>query len=131
MKPEEIIEAYDALIDRAVAIADRAPYWKNPELDHASLTIDGDVATLTWPRADSCYGDCYLESNRATFPVSLLLLDDAEFEAWKLDQMAIYNTEQTKKKQERESEIRRVELFELIRLSSKYGAPAKPADEIE
>ena len=125
MKPEEIIEAYDALIRRAVAVVDGAPYWQDPEEDHASLVIENDNATLTWPTMISAYGDGYLEAKRISFPVTLLLLSDYDLKVWKSDQMAIYNAEQTKKKQQRDSEIRIAELAELIRLSSKYGAPAK------
>lgn len=76
MKPQDIIAAYDRLIERAVAVASGAPYWTTGPASHrARLHIEGTTARLCW----SCGG---VVTASVEFPAKLLRLREPAFEAW-------------------------------------------------
>lgn len=117
------IEAYDALLERALSIIDKAPYWTYVhEPFWARLDIEGDEATLSLPRAGGGgYDDpCTIEREDVTFLTALLFLSEEELAAWKAEQMSLYEeAEQQRKANNRaaaEADERRV----LATLKAKY-----------
>jgi hypothetical protein len=81
----KIIEAYDALVDRALDVTGITGYYASVDSDdRPRLRIDGETATLTWRAHESdYYGGGYTTDESTQFPAALLFLSDAEFEAFK------------------------------------------------
>lgn len=91
------IAAYDALIERAVGIltADKKSGF-DVGIPYARLSVDGCVATVTWPEPDGEFDDEYrfwLTEESDAFPESLLWLSGQEFhaglQAWLDDRAAV------------------------------------------
>lgn len=84
---KKIIEAYDALVDRAIATTgipgtDFHAYIDTDSADHARLSIEDDKAVLTWNTYESdYYGGGHLSNESAKFDAAFLFLSEKEFKA--------------------------------------------------
>lgn len=120
MSPEEIITEYGKLMNRAVAIVSGAPYWEGPDGEYAHVTINGDVATLSWPEAESNYDSCSLEGYSFAFPAALLFMDDTRFDEWKAEQVAEAKRQSEARQRAYQEMKRQEELATLAALKAKY-----------
>ena len=122
LRTESIVEAYDALIDRAIQIANGAPYnMFCSEEDYARLQFEGVNAVLTWPEAQSgYYNSVSIEKQRVKFPAALLALSPEDFAKWKAAEQA---KAQASAMERRAAEHRLNEMREraaLVKLKAKY-----------
>jgi hypothetical protein len=130
----ETLNAADGLTDKASKIASGAPYWKSPLEEWARLYMFEDgTAALEWPRAVTDFGDPEIETESLEFPSSLLLLSDAEIDAWQVEKAAEHRrlTAEADAKQAEKASVA-VEEYERLmyeRLKAKF-AP-KPSGGIE
>lgn len=86
MKPAEIIEAYDALIDRAIDALRGEPYHQSvPDGACYALCIKDKTARLTWPEAEDVGYDsgARLEEMSRDFPAELLAFTAEDFVTWR------------------------------------------------
>lgn len=120
----EAIAALDGLIQRALEITDKAPYWTyvNDDGKFARLQIRGNGSTtLCWPSAESEWDVCMLESNEVSFPTRLLFISDDELVTWKAEQMREYEREQARLHLEKELKKEAAERAKFERLKARYG----------
>jgi hypothetical protein len=87
MPPKELVAAYVDLLDKALKIVQGAPFWAFiDEVEYCFLSIDGETASLCWPRIDMGYHEHdspSLEGKTKAFPAFLLSLSDDEINEWK------------------------------------------------
>lgn len=119
LDPEKIINAYDKLIVCALFIVNGAPYWSDCyEEDRAWLTINGDIAILSWPKIERGYEDsCSIEIDQCAFDKHFLSISNDDLKKWKTEQRAKYNQEQ-KQDQERRKNRQEAEMrlqYELLK----------------
>lgn len=121
-KIESTIEAYASLVARAFAVVGEAPFWKFVEHpSYAHLTIDGDLATLAWPRhASDGHGWEGIEQETCEFPASLLSMSDAELAKWKASERAAYDEERRQIEAQRARDVEAHERAALDALKQKY-----------
>lgn len=121
-----IIAGNDELIDRAKVILRAAPNFTSvPDEQYVRLSIEGDVATLTWPESHSGYYDsCSLEEQSQNFPAELLFMTLAESAVWSTEQRRIYDERQIAIRAEagrlQVEKTRRDEIRMLATLKAKY-----------
>lgn len=122
MDAQEIVSAYQSLVARAIAVLDKAPYWKHVGYSqHARLEIVDDEATLLWPELEHSYGDSHMSEESASFPARLLTISDAELATWKAAEMVKYEKSQRARQAAAQAEARAEELRTLAKLKAKYG----------
>lgn len=122
------LEEADHILQCARLITEGAPFWMRADDTFASITIQGDVAELSWPEAESgYYNSCSIESQRVTFPAELLLMTVDQIGTWKIEQRAKYDAEQKEQKERnaREAAERQtaLEIRTLAALKAKYEPP--------
>jgi hypothetical protein len=119
---EAIINAYDELVDKAVAIlAGEGPPWgciAEPQFAH--LTLDGDIATITEPRVSTFYDSTCVEPEETTFPAELLFMSENELAEWKRLEKIKYEKDQAEKRAARLRENEAAERRALAALKAKY-----------
>lgn len=77
-----IVEAYEALVDRAVEIAKAPPFnagidmWHDNASSYARLVFQDGRAILQWPCATTYGDDADLRDRDTSFPIGLLFLPD-------------------------------------------------------
>ncbi len=120
----EAIAALDKLIQRAVAIVCKAPYWTRiyDDRNFAHLRVLGNgTAVLRWPTAEIEWDFPNLESNEVRFPARLLFISDDELATWKAEQMREYEREQAGLRLEKELQKEAKQRAEFERLKARYG----------
>jgi hypothetical protein len=110
---KDTIAAYDALVARAIAIVDKAPFWRYVgEPSFARLTVDGDTATLMWPEA--------IQACHVSFASALLTLSGREFDEWKAEEMRLHQRKERERKAQEIAEREQSERAALAALKAKY-----------
>ena len=127
---EKIVAAYRALVERALEIVSRPPFYESlvEHDDLPLLSFDGDDAVLEWKRAEGdYYGGSYLTKEEQRFPAYTLFLSDEE-----LSELC---ARFAKDEAERQAKVRRAQEIihrqaveahdraEFERLKKKYGVP--------
>lgn len=123
MNLQELIAQYDALLNRALAIIDKEPYWQyvsKPEC--ARLSIDGDVAIITIAEIDEGRYDsgAFLIVEAIKFPVEMLTWGDERFREWQVQMERQYNEKQERRMKEMQRKAEENERAQLSALKAKY-----------
>jgi len=124
---EDALDLINALQTRALEIVGKAPYWKFiSEPEHATLDINDDEASLTWPESVGGWeGEHHIEWELATFPSSLLFLDADAFAAWKEHEHAEYKKREAAQQAQRKANAEAKERRVLAALQQKYNVSAE------
>ena len=120
----EAIAALDKLIQRALAIVCKAPYWAGiyDDKNFSHLRVLGNgTAVLSWPTAEIEWDFPNLESNEVRFPARLLFISDDELATWTAEQMREYEREQARLRLEKELQKEAAQRAEFERLKARYG----------
>jgi hypothetical protein len=118
---KDTIAAYDALVARAIAIVDKAPFWRYVgEPSFARLTVDGDTATLMWPEAETYYDSTTIQACHVSFASALLTLSGREFDEWKAEEMRLHQRKERERKAQEIAEREQSERAALAALKAKY-----------
>lgn len=81
---EQTVRAFKELLAKAIAIVGSDAFDRRAQEAFGRLSIDGDHAVLTWPRADDAMGYwLHLAEEKASFPVRLLTASPDEIAAWR------------------------------------------------
>lgn len=116
----DIIEAYDALVRRAIRIVNAWPgsIWHKPgEHNHYPfrLKIEGDKATLEWTEEGSYDSGSYVGEH--TFPAEMLGWSDEQYAAWCKEEEARMEREyrEDAERSRKESARKERELYEALK----------------
>lgn len=121
MDIERAIADYDELVARALEVVEGAPYWAYVDQPrYGRLSISKDLATITWPEADTSYDVCLIEVQEVSFPAGLLTIERAELEAWKAEQNAEYDRKQMAIQRAHAEAVKQQEMAVLAALKAKY-----------
>lgn len=120
----EAIAALDVLVERAIAIVSKAPYWVFIPNDtkFAKLRIRGNgVTVLFWPTIETQYDFSTIEREEVTFPTRLLFITDDELATWKSEQQRKCEREEARRTREQQLAQEVKERAEFERLKALYG----------
>jgi hypothetical protein len=125
----ELIEKYDALVERAIEVAGlpgNGSFVETDDRPRLSIDVDAQTATLTWRGYESdYYGSGSTTDERTTFSAFPLFMPDDVFEKWR--------DKTIQEAEERDARVRKAQLAverdrreahdraEWARLRAKYG----------
>lgn len=134
-RAKEIIEAYEALVARALEIVSEFPFMAYVDDSHGVvLSLDGENAVLTWCEYESdYYGGGHLDDQSTSFPAVVLVLSDEGLKSLraeaKREQERLLKAEEERQRKVKEAQAiiaaQRKEAHdraEYARLTAKYGA---------
>jgi hypothetical protein len=74
----EVIGAMPSLIERAIAVVGSDAFDRSAQEEFGRLSIEGDDAILSWPRADDAMGHwLHVSRQEARFSARLLIAVDS------------------------------------------------------
>ncbi len=127
----KVIEAYNRLLVRTLEVAGDGSVYHYPTVDMSDnprLDIIGDKALLSWRELDTYGGGCLMDE-QIECPLDAVLLNDAEFEAYRIKQAHAKEAREAKIRAAQEAVKRdRAEAHdrsEWTRLQAKYGGVKK------
>lgn len=121
-REEDVVGAYDALIERALHVLDGAPFWKcgGSDARFVRLSIEGDTATIRWQDTESDYDGWRTYEDSTSFPVALLTMPGDELAAFKAKAAEDYKRERAADEQRAAREAEAKERRLLAKLQAKY-----------
>lgn len=125
----KIIDAYDALVERAVQVVSDRPFLAAIDEEHGvTIEIEGDEVVLRWCEYEfDYYGGGHVENNATRFPSFALFMTDDELAAYR-KKVNAEDDERNAKVQQAQFAVQkeRQEAHEqavLAQLINRYGVP--------
>lgn len=126
MQPQDIIAAYDALIERAHDIVgphESGLYVYISEPGLSRIRIEGHQAILTYAELESGYYDSgdFLRAPEVKFPAEMLFWTEEQMDAWKAELKAAHAAKRKREAEVAKAQREAQEKAAYEALKRKYG----------